>query len=146
MSVDVSSEPADLAQARARWRTAVAEVLAKSTRRPADELGAEPERLLDTPTYEGFAIRALYTALDALPERPLPGEFPYVRGADAHRDVNVGWKVAEAFPGNGADDNAALLAALSDGVSALVLQVASPACHRPGSTACSPGCIWIWCR
>lgn len=123
MSVDVSSEPADLAQARARWRTAVAEVLAKSTRRPADELGAEPERLLDTPTYEGFAIRALYTALDALPERPLPGEFPYVRGADAHRDVNVGWKVAEAFPGNGADDNAALLAALSDGVSALVLQV-----------------------
>ncbi|EUA08888.1 methylmalonyl-CoA mutase family protein [Mycobacterium xenopi 4042] len=76
----------------------MAEVLAKSTRRPADELGAEPERLLDTPTYEGFAIRALYTALDALPERPLPGEFPYVRGADAHRDVNVGWKVAEAFP------------------------------------------------
>ncbi len=123
MSVDVSVKPVDLAQARARWRTAVAEVLAKSARRPADQLGEEPERLLDTPTYEGFAIRALYTALDALPERPLPGEFPYVRGADAYRDVNVGWKVAEVFPASGAEDNAALLAALSDGVSALVLQV-----------------------
>ncbi|BBY08472.1 methylmalonyl-CoA mutase small subunit [Mycobacterium noviomagense] len=123
MSVDASSEPVDLAQARARWRTAVAEVVAKSTRRGAEELGDEPERLLETPTYEGFPIRALYTALDALPERPLPGEFPFVRGASAHRDVNAGWKVAEVFPSNASEDNAALLAALNDGVSALVLRV-----------------------
>ncbi|BBZ14018.1 methylmalonyl-CoA mutase small subunit [Mycobacterium branderi] len=128
MSVDVSAEPADLGQGRARWREAVAGVLAKSTRRDAAELGPEPERLLDTPTYEGFAIRALYTAFDALPEPPLPGEWPFVRGADALRDVNSGWKVAEAFPGNGADDNAAVLGALSNGVSALVLRVGqSPA-------------------
>lgn len=123
MSLDVSADPADLGQGRARWRTAVAGVLAKSTRRDADQLGAEPERLLDTPTYEGFAIRALYTAFDALPEPPLPGEWPYVRGADALRDVNSGWKVAEAFPSNGADGNAALLAALTSGVSALALRV-----------------------
>ncbi|ORV96796.1 methylmalonyl-CoA mutase small subunit [Mycobacterium kyorinense] len=123
MSVDVSAEPADLGQGRARWREAVAGVLAKSTRRDVDELGPEPERLLDTPTYEGFAIRALYTAFDALPEPPLPGEWPFVRGADALRDVNSGWKVAEAFPGNGADDNAAVLAALNNGASALVLRV-----------------------
>jgi methylmalonyl-CoA mutase len=123
VSVDVSAEPADLGQGRARWRKAVAGVLAKSMRRDVDELGPEPERLLDTPTYEGFAIRALYTAFDALPEAPLPGEWPFVRGADALRDVNSGWKVAEAFPSNGADGNAAVLAALSDGVSALVLRV-----------------------
>jgi methylmalonyl-CoA mutase len=123
VSVDASSEPVDLAQARARWRTAVADVLAKSPRRGADELGDEPERLLDTPTYEGFAVRALYTALDALPEQPLPGEFPFVRGGNAHRDVNAGWKVAELFPSNGGEDNAALLAALNNGVSALVLRV-----------------------
>ena len=54
-------------EARARWRTAVAGVLAKSSRRNPADLPAEPERLLDTPTYEGFPIRALYTALDALP-------------------------------------------------------------------------------
>lgn len=123
MSVDVSAEPADLAEGRARWRTAVAGVLAKSSRRDADELGPEPERQLDTPTYEGFAIRALYTAFDALPEPPLPGHWPFVRGADALRDVGSGWRVAEAFPGNGTDANAAVLAALNDGVSALVLRV-----------------------
>ncbi|GBE66129.1 putative methylmalonyl-CoA mutase small subunit [Mycobacterium sp. MFM001] len=125
MSVDVSAEPADLGQGRARWREAVAGVLAKSARRDVDELGPEPERLLDTPTYEGFAIRALYTAFDALPEPPLPGEWPFVRGADALRDVNSGWKVAEAFPKNGADDNSAVLSALSNGVSALLLRVGS---------------------
>jgi methylmalonyl-CoA mutase len=123
VSVEVSPEPADPVQGRARWRTAVGGVLAKSTRRDAKDLGPEPERLLDTPTYEGFAIRALYTAFDALPEPAPPGDWPYLRGADILRDVNSGWKVAEAFPSNGADGNAAVLTALSEGVSALVLRV-----------------------
>jgi methylmalonyl-CoA mutase len=123
VSVGVSPEPADPVQGRARWRTAVGGVLAKSTRRDAKDLGPEPERLLDTPTYEGFAIRALYTAFDALPEPAPPGDWPYLRGADILRDVNSGWKVAEAFPSNGADGNAAVLTALSEGVSALVLRV-----------------------
>ncbi|MGH3522749.1 MAG: methylmalonyl-CoA mutase family protein, partial [Mycobacterium sp.] len=133
MSVEV---PANLEQARARWRTAVAGVLAKSARRdPAElglEAGGEPERLLDTPAEgpHGFAIRALYTAFDALPERPLPGQWPYVRGADALRDVNIGWKVAEVFPANGAngqvsvaETNGAMLLALTEGVSAVSLRV-----------------------
>ncbi|MBS4729522.1 methylmalonyl-CoA mutase small subunit [Mycobacterium sp. SM1] len=123
MSVDVSAERVELVQARARWRTAVAGVLAKSTGRHPRDFGDQPERALDTATYEGFGIRALYTALDELPEPPLPGEWPFVRGADACRDVNRGWKVAEAFPGAGGDDNAAVLAALANGVSALVLRV-----------------------
>jgi methylmalonyl-CoA mutase len=129
VSADVSAEPADLAEGRARWRTAVAGVLAKSTRRDADELGPEPERLLDSPTYEGFAIHPLYTALDALPEPALPGEWPYLRGGDALRDVKSGWKVAEAFPaqavpGVAAEDvNTAVLAALGEGASALLIRV-----------------------
>ncbi|HXO57287.1 MAG TPA: methylmalonyl-CoA mutase small subunit, partial [Mycobacterium sp.] len=129
MSVDVSAEPADLEQARARWRTAVAGVLAKSTRREADELGPEPEQLLETPTYEAVAIRALYTALDELPEPPLPGEWPYLRGADALRDVKSGWKVAEAIPANrvagvvAEEVNSAVLAGLAEGVSALLVRV-----------------------
>ena len=129
MSVDVCAEPADLAQGRARWRTAVAGVLAKSTRREADELGPEPEQMLETRTYEAVAIRALYTALDELPEPPLPGEWPYLRGADALRDVKSGWKVAEAIPANrvagvaAEEFNAAVLAGLGEGVSALLVRV-----------------------
>lgn len=129
MSVDVSAEPDDLEQGLARWRSAVAEVVAKSTRRNADELGPEPEQMLQTQTYEAVAVRALYTRLDELPEPPLPGEWPFVRGADALRDVKSGWKVAEAFPansvaGDAADDvNSAVLAGLAEGVSALLVRV-----------------------
>ena len=114
----------------ARWRSAVAGVLAKSTRRDPADLPAEPERLLDSPTYEGFPIRPLYTSLDALPEPALPGQWPYVRGGDALRDVKSGWRVAEAFPPDGsaaADANGAVLLALTEGVSALVLRVSGAA-------------------
>jgi methylmalonyl-CoA mutase len=132
VSVEVSAVPADPAQGRARWRTAVAGVLAKSRRRDAEDLadlGPEPERLLDTPTYEGFAIRPLYTTLDELPEPPLPGDWPYVRGGDALRDVKSGWRVAEALPADPVagvaveDVNAAALAGLAEGVGALLIRV-----------------------
>ncbi|QUR67316.1 methylmalonyl-CoA mutase small subunit [Mycobacterium spongiae] len=137
MSVDVP-ELADLEQVRASWRTAVAGVLSKSARRDAAELGERPEQLLETPTYEGFAIRALYTAFDELPELPLPGEWPYVRGGPlcpALRDVSSGWKVAEAFPAAAdetvGDSNEAVLAALGEGASALLVRV--------GGTGVAPG-------
>ena len=127
MSSDTSVASADipgLEAGRARWRTAVAGVLSKG--RAADALPAEPERLLDTPTYEGFDIHALYTALDAVPQAPLPGSFPFTRGGDADRDVLTGWRVMEAFPAPGVAagaGNAAVLGALSDGVSGLVLRI-----------------------
>lgn len=124
MSIDVP-ERADLEQVRGRWRNAVAGVLSKSNRTDSAQLGDHPERLLDTQTADGFAIRALYTAFDELPEPPLPGQWPFVRGGDPLRDVHSGWKVAEAFPANGAtaDTNAAVLAALGEGVSALLMRV-----------------------
>jgi methylmalonyl-CoA mutase len=117
---------ADRAQGLSRWRSAVAGVLAKSARSDPEHLPAEPERLLDSPTYEGFPIRALYTSLDSLPEPSLPGQWPFVRGADARRDVKAGWKVAEAFPAEEsavAEANGAVLVALTEGVSALVVRV-----------------------
>jgi methylmalonyl-CoA mutase len=116
----------DRVQGLSRWRKAVAGVLAKSARRDPAELPAEPERLLDSPTFEGFPIRPLYTSLDSLPEPALPGQWPFVRGADKRRDVKSGWKVAEAFPAEGsavAEGNGAVLVALTEGVSALVVRV-----------------------
>ncbi|EUA78854.1 methylmalonyl-CoA mutase, small subunit [Mycobacteroides abscessus subsp. bolletii 103] len=98
-------------------------MLAKSTRKAVEDLPADPERLLDSPTYDGIAIRPLYTALDELPEPSLPGQWPFVRGGDPRRDVNSGWKVAEAF-GGAADPalvNETILDALGQGASAIVL-------------------------
>ncbi|KUH87559.1 MULTISPECIES: methylmalonyl-CoA mutase small subunit [unclassified Mycobacterium] len=127
----IVQKPTAVEADRERWRSAVAGVLAKSTRRDPADLPAEPERLLDSPTYDGFAIRPLYTSLDALPEPPLPGQWPFVRGGDALRDVKTGWKVAEAFPANGSgsltEHNGAILLGLTEGVSALVIRVGAPA-------------------
>ncbi|OPX11223.1 methylmalonyl-CoA mutase small subunit [Mycobacterium sp. AT1] len=129
MSEQVSSSISMAESGRDQWRAAVAGVLAKSSRKDPADLGAEPERLLDSPTYEGFPIRPLYTVLDEHPEPSLPGRWPYVRGGDALRDVKSGWKVAESFPLAGqkavSDGNDAVLSALTDGVSALVLRVGS---------------------
>ncbi|ACC40751.1 methylmalonyl-CoA mutase small subunit, MutA [Mycobacterium marinum M] len=125
MSIDVP-ELAELEQVRERWRSAVAGVLSKTARPDSAGFGDQPERLLNTPTYDGIAIRALYSAFDELPEPPLPGEWPYVRGGDALRDVSSGWKVVEAVPRPDAsvvDANQALLGVLGDGVSALLVRV-----------------------
>jgi methylmalonyl-CoA mutase len=112
---------------RDQWRKAVAGVLAKSRRGDTADLAAEPERLLDSATYEGFPIRPLYTSLDAVAEPSLPGQWPYTRGGDARRDVKAGWRVAEPFPivpGSGVETvNGAVLLALTEGVSALVLRI-----------------------
>lgn len=128
MSEQESSSRLSVAESdREQWRAAVAGVLAKSSRKDPADLGAAPEQLLDSPTYEGFPIRPLYTILDSQPEPPLPGRWPFVRGGDALRDVKAGWKVAESFPLPGQADisvgNGTVLAALTEGTSALVLRV-----------------------
>lgn len=127
MSDQESSSRLSVAESdREQWRTAVAGVLAKSSRKDPGELGATPEHLLDSPTYEGFPVRPLYTILDSQPEPPLPGQWPFIRGGDPLRDVKAGWKVAESFPLPGqlgaADGNGAVLTALSEGTTALVLR------------------------
>lgn len=128
MSEQESSSSLSVAESdREQWRAAVAGVLAKSSRKDPADLGPAPEQLLDSPTYDGFPIRPLYTILDAQPEPPLPGQWPFVRGGDARRDVKTGWKVAESFPAPGqvsvAEGNGAVLTALTEGASALVLEV-----------------------
>ncbi len=101
-------------------------MLAKASRRDPAELGAEPERALDSETYEGFPIRPLYTEADELAEPALPGRWPFVRGGDALRDVKSGWKVAEVFPAGASSveqTNGAILLGLTEGVSALSLRL-----------------------
>lgn len=129
---------------REQWRAAVAAVLAKSSRKDPAELGDAPEHLLDSPTYEGFPIRPLYTILDSQPEAPLPGRWPYTRGSDGLRDVKSGWKVAETFPAPGqvsvTDGNGAVLAALTEGTSALILEVGPKGSAPTKPTGCSRVC------
>ena len=123
--MSLASEAEEAARAYADWQHSVAGVLAKSRRIDAAELGPEPQKLLETVTYDGVTVAPLYSPRDERPEQPLPGTFPYVRGADATRDVNAGWLVSARF-GEGADAsdvNRAVLDALENGVSALWLAV-----------------------
>ncbi|MFE3103355.1 methylmalonyl-CoA mutase family protein [Nocardia tengchongensis] len=109
----------------AAWRKGVAGVLAKARRVDASELPDEPEKLLAVTTYDGLTVNPLYTRRDELPEQPLPGQFPYVRGGDATRDVHRGWFVSQKFAGADAKAvNADILFALDNGVSAVQLGVA----------------------
>lgn len=127
MTVDVSA----VRDHFARWQKDVAGVLAKSTRRAVEDLPAEPERLLDSQTYDGIAVRPLYTSLDERPEPSLPGQWPFTRGGDPRRDINAGWKVAELFSGDDAAAvNEAILDALGQGTSAVVLKARPDAIAR----------------
>ncbi|MFE2955752.1 methylmalonyl-CoA mutase family protein [Nocardia tengchongensis] len=109
----------------AAWRKGVAGVLAKARRVDASELPDEPEKLLAVTTYDGLTVNPLYTRRDELPEQPLPGQFPYVRGGDATRDVHRGWFVSQKVAGADAKAvNADILFALDNGVSAVQLGVA----------------------
>ncbi|WP_024805229.1 methylmalonyl-CoA mutase family protein [Nocardia sp. BMG51109] len=117
-----SDSGTDVVPEYAAWRKGVAGVLAKSRKVDASELGDEPERLLGVSTYDGLTVAPLYTRRDELPERPLPGEFPFVRGTDATRDVRRGWHVAARFGGgDAAAVNRELLSALENGVGAVWL-------------------------
>ncbi|WP_330256394.1 methylmalonyl-CoA mutase family protein [Nocardia sp. NBC_00565] len=108
----------------AAWRKGVAGVLAKARRVDVAELPEEPEKLLEEKTYDGLTIAPLYTRADERAELPLPGEYPFVRGRDATRDVHRGWYVS-AYVGarDGAAANRELLAGLENGISALWLGV-----------------------
>ena len=108
----------------AEWREGVAGVLAKARKVDAAEFGDEPERLLDVSTYDGLTVAPLYTRRDELPEAPLPGEFPFVRGGDPTRDVHRGWYVTARFDGSDAAAvNEEILGGLDNGVSSVWLGV-----------------------
>ena len=150
MSSDTSVASADslsYEQWRARWRPAVAGVLAKGR---SGDLPAEPERLLDSPTYEGFPVRPLYTAWTRCPNRRCPAGGRSCAAATRCATSSPAGRSPERFPARRrrvADGNGAVLVALTEGVSALVLRVGEPAARRPANwTACSRACSSTWCR
>ncbi|UPK74726.1 methylmalonyl-CoA mutase family protein [Nocardioidaceae bacterium SCSIO 66511] len=104
------------------WRRAVAGVLAKGRKVDPAELGPEPERLLDTETYDGVTVAALYTPGDELAEAPLPGVAPFTRGVSADA---AGWGVCARYGerGDAAATNRLLLDDLNNGVSSVWLAV-----------------------
>ncbi len=105
------------------WRESVGAVLAKSRGGTPPE---DPIAALTTLTEDdGVQIAPLYSQRDELPEAPLPGSFPYVRGGDATPDVRLGWKVAERF--DATTDSADVLGALESGASALWIVRPDPA-------------------
>ncbi|WP_067477208.1 methylmalonyl-CoA mutase family protein [Nocardia amamiensis] len=119
-----SDSGADPVPEFAAWRKGVAGVLAKARRVDVTELPEEPERLLDETTYDGLTVAPLYTGRDELPEQPLPGTFPFVRGRDATRDVHRGWFVsAQVSDCDAAAANREILAGLENGISAIWLGV-----------------------
>lgn len=124
--MSIASQEDASRRAYTAWQKAVAGVLAKSRRVDIADLPEDPEHLLDATTYDGVTIAPLYGALDETPENSLPGSFPFVRGRDATRDVNAGWKVSARF-GFGQTDpeavNRSILDGLNNGVSALWLVV-----------------------
>ncbi|WP_278313072.1 methylmalonyl-CoA mutase family protein [Lolliginicoccus levis] len=107
----------------ASWRRGVAAVLAKAQRKEAADFGATPDDHLVTETLDGFGIRPLYTSADELPEPPLPGTHPFVRGTDPHRDTSRGWHVTCRFDGTGSSVHDDVVGALENGASALWLVI-----------------------
>ena len=119
MSIDVP-ELADLEQVRVRWRSAVAGVLSKSTRSDPADLGDRARAAAGhADLRRASPIRPLYTAFDELPEPPLPGQWPFVRGGDASARRQVRLEGRRGVPAAGRrlpdDANGAVLAGLADG-------------------------------
>ena len=124
-----AAAPASLALAadfpaptRDEWRSLVAAVLARSG---APE-GDDPEDALSFTTYDGIAIRPLYTADDVhdVDADGLPGVAPFVRGATTSGATAGGWDVRTRHADHDpARTNAAVLADLERGATSLWLLV-----------------------
>ncbi|MEU6058310.1 methylmalonyl-CoA mutase family protein [Streptomyces sp. NPDC047097] len=98
-----------------QWQRLVAGVLLKSGKDvPADQA----EDALSTRLEDGLTIRPLYTARDSAPDPGLPGFAPFVRGGRVEGGTVGGWDVRQRHT---ADDGAAVLADLENGVTSLWL-------------------------
>lgn len=112
-SAPVGDPPDELALAslfpeatREAWQKLVLKVLRSTGVAGEQTAPAEVEALLSTSTYDGFAIRPLYTAADAGPlagtgptSAGMPGHAPFVRGRRAEGANVDGWDVRALHEG-----------------------------------------------
>lgn len=100
-----------------QWQRLIAGVLRKSGK---DVEGAQAEEALSTALEDGLRTRPLYTAHDSAPEPGYPGFAPFIRGSKPEGSTAGGWDVRQR---HAADDGAAVLADLENGVTSLWLAV-----------------------
>ena len=117
----------ELAEGFATWEKDVVKVLAKTSRQEPDEMPSDAWRSLIHTTPDGIAVDPLYTALDDIPERPAPGQFPFVRGGKRERLPDAAWHVTEHFVAGGdpKSANELLLDSLGHGTSALSIDASA---------------------
>ncbi|WP_045875421.1 methylmalonyl-CoA mutase subunit beta [Pseudofrankia sp. DC12] len=127
--------PADLelaalfpAASREAWQKLVLGVLRKSGVAGEQALPADAEALISTASYDGFAIRPLYTAQETTPiEAGLPGHAPFVRGRRAEGANVDGWDVRALHTHPDAKVTAeAILDDLEGGATSIWLRLAAP--------------------
>lgn len=104
-----------------RWRAQVAGVLRKSGKLGAEDARKDPEALLNVKTYDGVAIKPLYTSADAPAES---AAHLLVQAAAAARSDHSAWDVRtlHASP-DAAATRRAVLKDLENGASSLWLRV-----------------------
>lgn len=122
-----SSGDSQLAEGFSIWEKDVVNVLAKTSRKDPDEMPEDAWRSLIHTTPDGIAVNPLYTGLDAIPEQPAPGQFPFVRGGKREGLPESAWHVTEHFrcEGDPKSANELLLSSLGHGTSALSLDVSA---------------------
>lgn len=101
-----------------QWRTLVDKALR----------GADFDKTLLSHTYDGLTLKPLYTRGDepGTDASGMPGAAPFVRGFRAGRGERP-WEIRQLYAeGDPGDANAAILADLEGGASAIALQVAAP--------------------
>ncbi|OHV31017.1 MULTISPECIES: methylmalonyl-CoA mutase subunit beta [Pseudofrankia] len=110
---------------REAWQKLVLAVLRKSGAAGEQAVPADAESLLATASYDGFAIKPLYTAGDGVPvDVGVPGLAPFVRGRRAEGAVG-GWDLRAAHSHPDAKTTAeAVLADLEGAATSLWLLLA----------------------
>ncbi|GAA3356342.1 methylmalonyl-CoA mutase subunit beta [Saccharopolyspora gregorii] len=107
-----------------QWLEQVEKVLRRTGRiRQDDPSPADAAALLDSPGYDGFTVRPLYSADADLPAAGVPGFAPFVRGSRPQGSVAEGWDVRQSHGGPDATAvNREVLADLNGGVTSLLLR------------------------
>jgi methylmalonyl-CoA mutase len=112
------------------WRAAVDRVLARYGKElSAAERDALFQRTMTSKTYDGIAIKALYTARDLASTDPpaAPGFPPFVRGASIPGGIVAGWDVRQRvdLEGDGSTTAQTILEELENGTTSIWLSLAA---------------------